>query len=165
MSEEQKAPVGWGDPIEDNANDKILPEGAIVAIEVLNFRRQYGAWGKLGNCNIAEIEIRAKVIEGESEGEEATFRERIALHSTLSWLIFRLFTSLGLREAGSVGEFVPPWSKLIGAKGRGQIKHRTWTGRNGISHKENEIAVWLAPGEAPRARETAVPPAEDNLAF
>ena len=141
MTEKNTEVFGWDDPIEKGAEFPVLPEGT-ATFEVLKIERARKEMGKLGTCNVALLTL---LVTSDENGETATFIENLPLHRKTQFKLFQFFSSIGMRQHGNDAPFVPNWGKVSGTTGSCKIGIREWKGKDGETHKSNEVVKYLDP--------------------
>jgi len=131
---------GWKDDIEPGTDFVLLPEGP-CAFTVASFARERKEMGKLGECNVAVLELEC---ESEAGGETGKVSVNLALHRIVQFKLFQFFTAIGQRQHGD-GPLKPDWSKVEGATGRCTLGVREWKGRDGETRHSNEVIKFLDP--------------------
>ncbi len=131
---------GWNDEIEEGSGFTLLPEGP-AAFTVKEFSRERKEMGKLGECNVAVLELECT---SDEDGETADVTCNLPLHRKVQFKLFQFFTAIGQRQHGA-GPLKPDWSKVGGASGRCLLSTREWTGRDGATRYSNEVERFLDP--------------------
>jgi len=133
------------DPTADRPERALLPEGP-VRFAVLKLKRTRKEFGKFGTINVAEIKLL--VIGMSGEGQDAEITINLGLHADLQWKITEFFTSIGQRQHGDSGKFVPNWAKVEDSEGYAMNKHREITSKKGEKYKVNDLAKFCTKEEA-----------------
>ena len=136
------------DPEEVSKQKNILPKGEAI-FSVLKLMRSRRECGKLGTCNIADLELLVTPVDGDIEA--ITVEDSLPLHPDLLWKSLQFFTAIGHREHGDKAKFVPQWDKVEGASGRCVIDHRTFKKRDDAEGEKtgivNQVSRYLAADE------------------
>jgi hypothetical protein len=135
---------GWNDQVEvPESGFELLPEGPAV-FEIVKVDRQRKEYGQFGVCNVAVMTFLCSPVDGEGSAE---VQSQFALVKRLGWKIVKLATACGFRKSGDGTEIDPRWwNRFVGATGRCEIGHRTYTGKkDGKEREVNEIVEFVAP--------------------
>ena len=129
----------WDDEIQNDDNAfLILPEGN-YDFTVTNFERgKFPGSEKIPPCNKAIITLETKTDEG-----TAITTVDFILASVLEWKISSFFTCIGMKKRNE--KFRMNWKETVGKKGIAHFKPRTWTGKDGIERKSNDVKEFYAP--------------------
>lgn len=149
--------ISWDDEISSDDSQYIILEEGDYNFTVTNFERgRFPGSAKLPACNKAALTLAVETPEG-----TAFIKYDLILWSSLEWKISEFFRAIGQKKHGE--KFVPRWNAVIGAKGRGRFKPRTYTKKDGTKGETNDAEKFydfdpnFFPGEP--APSTAAPAA------
>lgn len=155
---EENMVIGWDDEIEEGSSFELMPDGDYW-FEVTGFEREW--WepadpvnSKIKACNQANIELTItwKNAAGETKTNKVQYKLKVT--ETLTFLIFRFFECVGLRQKGDKSKLkLSLFNQVEGKTGICEIGHRE--GSKG--GKFNEVRYCYPPEEAPRVTKNENP--------
>lgn len=135
MSEYVSTPheLGWDDEISNDSGSFVLLEEGDYEFTVTAFERaRFPGSTKIPPCNKAVLTLAV-----ESEQGTANVKYDLILYSTLEWKLSEFFRAIGQKKHGE--PLRPRWNELVGSRGRGHFKTRTYTKRDGGEGKANDV--------------------------
>lgn len=134
----QEMCMDWNDTIENDGMDFTpLPDGTYV-FEVTGFERaRHAGSANLPACNKAALTL---TVFGE-EGKTSRVFCDLFLFKTMEWKLSEFFRSIGQKKHGE--RYTPDWNKVLGARGRANVRVATYTDKNGNERTKNEIEKFL----------------------
>ena len=153
MSEDKnKEGFGWDDSIDPNQQQRVLLPAGPAMFSVQELKRERKEFGKFGVQNIAVVVMLVSTMETGFDTQEV--QVNLPLVHALKWKITNFFTAIGQRKHGDEGEFVPNWSKVVGATGNCVLEHREVTSKKGTKYTVADVKEFTAPEQT-----------DDNLKF
>lgn len=142
MNNEIDRELNWDDQIENDGQEFVLlPEGN-YDFEVITFERgRFNGSEKIPACNQATLTLKLVATNGQS----ATVKSNLLLHSKVEWKLCEFFTSIGQRKKGE--KVSMNWNAVIGSRGRCEVTIRNWKKDDGTPMQNNEIKKFLEPIE------------------
>ena len=139
MSNHVGRELDWEDEISNDSPEfTVLPAGdydfTVVDVE----RDRHKGSEKLPACNMAVVHIRI-----EKDGEVATIRHRLFLHTKTEGMLCSFFKSIGHRQTGE--KLNMNWQKAKGATGRAKVAVRPYEGK-----EYNEIKAFYEKAAKPK---------------
>lgn len=126
--------LSWDAEIEDTSDEfKVLQPGEYDFMVTKMDREQFDGSAKMPPCPKASI-----VLEVESEEGKSRVFDNLFLTQKSEWKIAQFFRCLGLIEKGYKGRV--PWDKVIGARGKCQLKVDSYNGK-----ERNRVDSYLFP--------------------
>lgn len=125
--------IGWDDEIAEEGQEYVpLPAGT-YDFEVLRFERgRFPGSANMCACNKLDLYLS---VSGQ------TIRDTLFMNRKAEWRLSQFLISVGLKQEG-----VPcriNWNAVPGARGRCELKIRTWQGKDGEDHQSNEVKKYL----------------------
>jgi len=134
----------WDEPLPEPKEFEILPEGD-AEFEVLKVDRARKEMGKLGTVNVAIVKLLVTSLVSKG-ADPKTVEENLPLSPKVVFKLYQFFASIGQYQHGDVENgkpFRPNWAKVAGATGLCVVKHRPWTGKDGVERKSEQIDTFL----------------------
>lgn len=125
--------LGWDDEITNDSSNHVLLEEGDYTFTVTAFERgRFPGSAKIPPCNKAVLTLAVDSPQG-----TASVKYDLILYSTLEWKLSEFFRAIGQKKHGE--PLRPQWNELVGAKGRGHFKPRTYTKKDGSEGKANDV--------------------------
>lgn len=133
MQNHDKNLMDWNDAIESDGQEFVLlPEGD-YNFTVTNFERgRFPGGTKVPPCNKATITVQVKTETG-----IALVKFDLLLYRSLEWRISSFFRCIGQKKHGE--KLVMDWNKVVGSRGRGHFKIRTYVNSNNEEKSVNDL--------------------------
>lgn len=135
MSEYASTPheLGWDDEISNDSGSFVLLEEGDYTFTVTAFERgRFPGSTKIPPCNKAVLTLTVDSPQG-----QASVKYDLILYSTLEWKLSEFFRAIGQKKHGE--PLRPRWNELVGSRGRGHFKPRTYTKKDGNEGKANDV--------------------------
>ncbi len=135
MSEYMSTPheLGWDDEISNDSGGFVLLEEGDYTFTVTAFERaRFPGSAKIPPCNKAVLTLTVESSKG-----TASVRYDLILYSTLEWKLSEFFRAIGQKKHGE--PLRPRWNELVGSRGRGHFKPRTYTKKDGSEGTANDV--------------------------
>lgn len=125
--------LGWDDEISNDSGSFVLLEEGDYTFTVTAFERgRFPGSAKIPPCNKAVL-----TLEVESPSGTASVKYDLILYSTMEWKLSEFFRAIGQKKHGE--PLRPRWNELVGSRGRGHFKPRTYTKKDGSEGKANDV--------------------------
>ena len=125
--------LDWDSQIENVAKQIMLEDGT-YQFEVTELERsRYEGSERIPSCNMAVITLKITTSEG-----EAFLKDRLLLTSALKWKLASFFRSISPEPLGET--FIMHWDKVVGSKGKLDLKSEEYTGKDGNKHTAKRIS-------------------------
>lgn len=125
--------IGWDDEISsDRGQYIILKEGDYNFVVSAFERARFPGSSKIPACNKAVLTLAVDTPDG-----AVAVKYDLILWSSLEWKISEFFRAIGQKKHGE--KFRPQWSAVIGSKGRGHFKPRTYIKKDGTEGEINDV--------------------------
>lgn len=125
--------MDWNDAIESDGQEFILLPDGEYNFTVTNFERgRFPGGAKVPPCNKATITVQVDSKEG-----VATVKFDLLLYKSLEWKLSAFFRSIGQKKHGE--KLSMDWNKVVGSKGRGYFKQKTYTNQSGEDRTYNDL--------------------------
>lgn len=161
MKNGMKEEMDWNDTIENDGQEFIILPAGDYNFTVTNFERgRFPGSQKMAACNKATLTLQVDTDKG-----PAFTHTDLILNRRLEWKISSFFRSIGQKKHGE--KLVMDWNKVVGSRGRGHFKPRTYT-KDGEERQTNEVDRFYDydPKNFPEEDEwMKVPEGADELPF
>ncbi len=125
--------LGWEDEIRSDSGNYVLLEEGDYEFTVTAFERgRFPGSAKIPPCNKAMLSLSVDTPAG-----TATVKYDLILYSSMEWKLSEFFRAIGQKKHGE--PLRPRWNELIGSRGRGRFKTRTYTKKDGSEGKANDV--------------------------
>ena len=125
--------LDWYDSIESDGQEFILLPDGEYNFTVTNFERgRFPGGAKVPPCNKATITVQVDSKEG-----VATVKFDLLLYKSLEWKLSAFFRSIGQKKHGE--KLSMDWNKVVGSKGRGYFKQKTYTNQSREDRTYNDL--------------------------
>lgn len=134
MSDYPNAPheLGWDDEITNDSSYVLLDEGDYQFTVTAFERARFPGSAKIQPCNKAVLTLSV-----EGPGGPVPVKYDLILYSTMEWKLSEFFRAIGQKKHGE--PLRPRWNELVGSRGRGHFKPRTYTKKDGSEGKANDV--------------------------
>lgn len=125
--------LGWDDEITNDSGSFVLLDEGDYEFTVTAFERaRFPGSAKIPPCNKAVLTLAV-----ESPAGPASVKHDLILYSTLEWKLSEFFRAIGQKKPGE--PLRPWWNEVVGARGRGRFKPRTYTKKDGSQGTANDV--------------------------
>ena len=124
--------LGWDDEITNDSGRILLDEGDYQFTVTAFERARFPGSAKIPPCNKAVLTLSV-----ECPGGPAPVKYDLILYSTMEWKLSEFFRAIGQKKHGE--PLRPRWNELVGSRGRGHFKPRTYTKKDGSEGKANDV--------------------------
>lgn len=144
--------LGWDAEIKNDSAEFILfPEGDYPFVVTALDRARHNGSEKLPPCWKAIVSLKFT----DENGQTATVKHNLFLHSKCEGLLCSFFTAIGQRKHGEALRM--DWGKVIGSRGKARLTVREYVSqKDGQTYKCNDVNKFLEPDAAT----PVVPPAQ-----
>ncbi len=134
MSERPNTPheLGWDDEISNDSSYVLLDEGDYTFTVTAFERARFPGSAKIPACNKAVLTLSV-----DAPGGPVLVKYDLILYSTMEWKLSEFFRAVGQKKPGQ--PLRPRWNELVGARGRGHFKPRTYTKKDGAEGRANDV--------------------------
>lgn len=134
MSDYPNAPheLGWDDEITNDSSYVLLDEGDYQFTVTAFERARFPGSAKLPPCNKAVLTLSV-----EHPGGPVPVKYDLILYSTMEWKLSEFFRAIGQKKHGE--PLRPRWNELVGSRGRGHFKPRTYIKKDGSEGRANDV--------------------------
>lgn len=135
MSDYNSTPheLNWDDEITNDSGSFVLLEEGDYDFTVTAFERgRFPGSAKIPACNKAILTLSVDTPAG-----TANVKYDLILYSTLEWKLSEFFRAIGQKKHGE--PLRPRWNQVVGSRGRGHFKPRTYTKKDGGEGKANDV--------------------------
>lgn len=134
MANDMNMCMDWNDVIESDGQEFIILEEGDYNFTVTNFERgRFPGSAKIPACNKAALTLQVTMYDG----RVATIKFDLILYRTLEWRISAFFRCIGQKKQDE--RLVMDWNKVVGTRGRGHFKPRTYTNKDGEERQTNDV--------------------------
>lgn len=124
--------LGWDDEITNDSSYDLLEEGDYQFTVTAFERARFPGSVKIPPCNKAVLTLSV-----ECPGGPASVKYDLILYSTMEWKLSEFFRAIGQKKHGE--PLRPRWNEVVGSRGRGHFKPRTYTKKDGSEGKANDV--------------------------
>lgn len=125
--------LGWDDEISNDSGSYILLDEGDYEFTVTTFERaRFPGSAKVPPCNKAVLTLAVETAEG-----TATTKYELIMYSTFEWKLSEFFRAIGQKKHGE--PLRPRWNEVVGSRGRGRFKPRTYTKKDGGEGTANNV--------------------------
>lgn len=124
--------LGWDDEITNDSSYVLLEEGDYQFTVTAFERARFPGSAKIPPCNKAVLTLSVDTPDG-----SASVKYDLILYSTMEWKLSEFFRAIGQKKHGE--PLRPRWNELVGSRGRGHFKPRTYTKKDGNTGTANDV--------------------------